>query len=202
MIYSKIICCLKALFIITLWILLGNLNETCSEEFPLPIYPIDNKEIKTLKVENLYRYNVVYYKQPLKIEIINRKSAKYGTPEDAFISFVSSIKHIDIKWYINCWDIESRKQMKDDFENMETIQKKTEAWKEIYTDKEIFLKRRVERKSIIIFDYVVKRSIKDKNEFQSHIKFKKINKEWKATNLFSDDPVWVNYGKDKISIIH
>ncbi len=187
--------------IIFLGMIFGNMNCVYSdsniEKFPIPTFPIEKKEGGRFVIEHVYKYTIQHYKQPLKIHYIDKNETQYGTPEDAFIAFVSSMKQVDIEWNLECWDAESRKDIIKRQQKKGYIQKKIKGWKSFFAIADFYLQKRVDRKKgMVILEYSAK--IQDGREFGKPIAFKLEKGNWKATNSFSGDYVLNYLGEDRI----
>lgn len=172
--------------------------ECYSADMPVPIYPIEATEDTQLVVEFQHKYFIFEYRQPLKIFIIDRAVSKYVTPEDSFISLVSSIAGDNLDWYNNSWDVESQLQ------KASALQTELNELKSKLTLGDIILTKRVERKSIVVLHYQIKKS--ETLLYDGYFYFKASNGDWKATVVLPDDPVFKYYADldktDNIQIMH
>jgi hypothetical protein len=171
-----------------------------ADSFPDPKFELEKMEKKEFVVENVYTYYLMFYKQPLKVEVVNEQFAKFDTPEDAFISFVSSMNKLNHLWFVSCWDAVSADRYISTFNNKDKLSMYIDGWRTNFVGTDIFITKRVDRKKFVAIEFVVK---KDGIEIiRSVSKFVNQDGKFKVTNLFSDDPI-VNYlpsGKDRIII--
>ena len=180
-------------------ILYGFIKSVYAIDFlPPPIFSIEKSEDKTLIVEEVYNYTVLNYKQPLKLNIIDRSQSNYDSPENALITLLSGLSHLNNGWVLSSWDNESRKKIKDIFAADPGKEKiMLESWKKTYPTAEFFLLRRVDRqfKKMVILEYMIKKANND--ELKLNYSFRNENGKWKATNMYSDDMILNHLAENK-----
>lgn len=173
------------------------IDDVQAREFPKPIFPVEKVELKSFVVEHIYPYKVLYYKQPLKIDIVPNNLYRYDTPENTLTAIISSMKHLNID-DTSGWDLESSNEEKESLKNQEYRQNLLAAWEKTFSNADFYLLRRVNRNDFVVLDYTAKSP--DGTEFRNTLNFSLENGIWKATNTFSSDYVsnYLNSGSTRI----
>lgn len=164
-----------------------------------PKFELANTDIGEFVVEKYYTFPVYYYKQPLLLSEIEHASASYSTPEDTFISFISSMKALDKDWFLESWDASSRLKINEEFSDPNFQNQVFAAWKDTFVSAEINLFRRVDTANFIILEAKVGQ---EGNSFNLIHRFIFEEGKWLVTRKYSDDPIFQYYmtGKSKIRI--
>lgn len=176
-------------------ILLINLTANfvyAEEPKPKPIFPIESAEYKMLKEVTVHWFSIKRYKQPLEIKTIDRSEAKYDTPEDAFISFVSALKSMSYGWFLTNYDQESRKLEEDKVDkDKERVNKFKKAWEEMFSNAQFFLLSRVDRENDVLLEYIAKTP--GKPDDRGILSFRNEHGKWKRSNFTAPYGVITHY---------
>jgi len=76
-------------------------------------YPIAKAQPKQFTVEYVYRYEEMAYTPEVAFTAIDRKHSATDTPEQLFVSLVSSMKTLDYDWWLSLWDAKAQAALKD-----------------------------------------------------------------------------------------
>lgn len=189
-----------AVSLLVVCILMHAKNALSLSEFPDPKFALDAINRKQFIVEHVYIYYEQLYRQPLSLTFIDKDKSLFSTPEDAFVTLMSAMRQLDVQWTLDCWDKTSRDKLAIILSDSSVLERVKAEWQNLYQDSNVILLRRVDRKSFVIIDYLVKG--KDGSENRSTFTFSLENGNWKATNTYSDDPIANNLNSniDKIQV--
>lgn len=139
---------------------------------------------ESLKVgTSTYAYTISYYDPGVKFELIkDRSGARYETPEEAFISFLSAIVANDFDWWFDSFDQNRKKELLEkkynEYEDWKNYKLKRDS--DDLKNKSIELVAYIQYKNYVLIESVVS-SIDGKESSKRIIPFKLEDNSWKVT---------------------
>lgn len=173
----------RGIILVILLLFIQMANAAASGEFR-PLF--EDTEIGELVEEHIYQYEVQYYKQPLKLPIVDKKDYKFNTPEDALIANISAAYRGDI-FDLSSWDTESRMGILKSLEKDEVADRAKKERDKVFKGADFYLLRRVDGQNMVVLDYKAEKS--GKQTFRFTLNFRQEYDQWKATNKYSSDYV-------------
>lgn len=182
-----------AIFVITF----SNFSEANS--LPDPIYPT-SKPVKKSLIQT-YEYSIKEYTPPVKVKLYDsREDATYATPEEAAISQLSSMVHLDFEWFMDGWSTASKEYMeKVHFKAFDlTPEKRISAWKLRFKDVHFLLSRRIEYRQYVFIDVEIVSDSDAKDKSNHSIVLEKENGQWKATQKLRDHLLQIYWDEEGV----
>ncbi len=157
-------------------------------------FKTDERQTYELTIENVYYFHVSkYIPSTAEITLLKKpEEASYDTPEDAFISNISSLVAADYKWFQETFTSDARNWYeKTNKEHNRGREWWEEKWRKYYPGKRFVLIKRTESGEFVTITYHCMDSLKTEVKYKSSRTFEKTKDgKWLATRkLPPNDPI-------------
>ncbi len=104
---------LRSLFVFIGAILVSASDSFAGEAWVWPTFQTGDAKELLISIEKKYTYRQNNVASNVLLPVIDGLSVDFTTPEKAFVSRMSAIKVKDYEWWLDCWDLESKKLFLD-----------------------------------------------------------------------------------------
>jgi hypothetical protein len=149
------------------------------------------QQFKILIVETAYPYKLSKYAPPMTIAFVREKAAiSYETPEDALISFFSSMNAKDFQWNSETWTDTSLRGMEArDLATKTSPDDWVAGWEKSYVGRQIELVSRIEYAKYVLIEYRMLPRSPNEKVFEDTLALTQENGRWKLTQELAADPM-------------
>lgn len=173
-----------------------------------PTFSASVPEKKILNVQTKFNYHLYTpSKGHNKVNLVQRKYASQNTADDSFVSRMSAISSVNYSWWLDTWQVDSKKIALQYYQQKGLDQKYWEkVWKEKFVGRKIKLKHKVDYNGYVILVYNVAEPNGKESFLDLPIVFKRDNDKWMVSLDLRKSPLlryspWVE-GIDSEKVIY
>jgi len=159
-------------------------------------------EYKELVIEEIHPFMIWKYESEYVVEYHqDRTKSNNNTPEDAVISFLSSMVNKDYDWFLDNWDESSRKQIvAEDKEKNLSPEFWFDLWENAYSENKQILTHRIQIPGYMLIGYkeVSIENPKEVRESAYCLKFE--NNKWLISNEIPGNPVYNHWNDEDLRV--